>query len=308
MARPVVVMPHSVVSGVEVYWGAWQLLSPHGVDLQDVHMVWDHDVDLRLECEVKVSRAVLEDALGVEAAKQCHAVVEIICSASSWRSWRSARLHERPASLDDKLVAVLAVEVPGDHVAESLSLRLTVTGPAIVPGITGPSRPGARIAQGPVTPVHLEPYAGQLPVTAVSFSEAGWRSMPWKFDVTPGGLGDPYAASVRLWINTDFPVSAELTDPEKLGASHRTLSSLRFDILRSLFLQLHRYRKVHEARDEFQTLELLEPESLGLTADRLAESHLHLPLNEALDLIDTDPHEWEQRLAETTGYYEEAPL
>lgn len=309
MARAVVVMPHATISPAEVEWGTWQLLSPHGVDLHDVHLLWDHDVDLKLSSEVKIPRSVLEEALGVEVAQQCHAVVEIVCNASSWRAWTCASLHDRPAALEDDLVATISVEIPGGCVAESISLRLAVTGPAITPGgnVVQPQR-GARIAQGPVTTVALEPASGQLPVTATSFSEVGWRSIPWRFDVSLGGMADPYAACVRLWVNTDFPVSKELTDPERLGASRRTLSSLRFDVLRALFLQLHRYRKVHEARQEFQAIDIMDPDSLGRTADRLASSHLQLSLNAALDLIDTDPHEWEQRLAETTGYYEEAGL
>ena len=282
------VLPHRTARTSTVSWGHWTV-SVQGTEprpVGDVLEDWDYRTVLRFFLDVEVDRESLVADTGLGPGSRVEIVGLVDCRATN-RRFRT-RVPLDPGTGPFRL----EIEVPAGTLADSVVLSAhlvlrSATGPS-TPGVA--HRPGSRLASGARHPLLLEGTGARFPADAASFRAMGLPTSIWALSTHAESLDSLFAASTRLWINTDLPQTERLLMAD---TDSRLLRFLQIDIARHLLrVASSLVTDVEDLEDEW------EEGSLGDAVSTLAESALHSDLASMMELVRSDPQWLEGLLQE----------
>jgi len=154
---------------------------------------------------------------------------------------------------------------------------------------------GSRLLEDAAQKIRLEGGWSRFPVEAGSFSELGYEDAAWTVRVSFEEPDDPFLGSVRLMVNRDHPAGRAVIDPDDSDVAELSLSALRTDIFRQLFLQLATDGRFTEQRS-------FEAESVGAVVAGMAENTLKNDLPTILGYAKNSPEILDRIIQDRTAY------
>lgn len=104
--------------------------------------------------------------------------------------------------------ATAAVTLNGSRLAQQMEIRATLNSPYGQEGWLH----RRIIAERPAERIALQSELRGFPTSAQSFLELQWRPAPWSLHINATDLSDPFAHSIRLILNVDYPRVEELIE------------------------------------------------------------------------------------------------
>lgn len=236
---------------------------------------WDSDSLIRLSINAQVpSREIAK----LELLTGPSLVLTVGCNDTS-ESF-TTEVDFKASSSD--LQAAAEVEFDGSRVAQRLTVRASVTAPfGDVPWLKR-----RILAERPVERINLDSELSGFPTTAMSFSESSLPAAPWTLAVFATALSDPFAHSIRLNLNTDFPRVEELIfgRPEPYVEN-----ALQVAITRALIQTARRLADEAGSDAEIRIAVTEYPESIAASADKACRDYLRRSLEEVITLARRQP-------------------
>jgi len=156
-------------------------------------------------------------------------------------------------------------------------------------------KPGSRLLEDSLHKIRLEGGWSRFPVEAGSFSELGYEYAAWTVKVSFEEPDDPFLGSVRLMVNQDHPAGRAVINSDDSDVAKLSLSALRTDVFRQLFLQL--------ATDgRFTEQHSFEAESVGAVVTGMAENTLKNDLPTILGYARNSPEILDRIIQDRTAY------
>lgn len=267
--------------------------------LKDVSEHWDSNSRLTFHIDVSLEGRALETLGDVASAEM---VVAARCKATARNESARAELRRN----GDRFVGRGMVTLDGSSIATRLDLEASIVMP-----MQGHLWLTDRIiAQARPQKVGLGQDQGGFPTSVVSFRAEGWAPAPWRFEVVPIDLDDPFQTSVRLFVNEDYPQAVQLLDGT---APRSTVQLLQMDIARQLVAATSRL-VARSAEGVSQSglasttasplvddLAAEHPESIVAAARKAAERYFHTSLRETCRLYREMPEQFEFKLMSGAG-------
>lgn len=290
------ILPHTCVPAA-----LWQA-TPWSAQLNGVDRLvgdwiedWDYQTPVAFTYSLDIDRTTALEAAGLGSDCQVAAFAIVDCQATYYRA-------QATVPLTDGSGLVVKVEAPAGQLAAGVRLRrgLVLARPGTATG-----RPRAANAAGALLFedahqfVDLEGGGSRFPTEAASLGDARCN-VAWRLSIAGGSdPEDPFAAVVRLIMNTDHPAARRLLAAPATAAERRErallMSALRTDVIRQLL--------AHAATEPRFSQQLSFPEdSLGGVASEMAGTYLGLPLRAAVTLLAEQPTEFEVRLKSGTRF------
>lgn len=194
--------------------------------------------------------------------------------------------------------ATAAVSLPGSDVAELIDVRASV----IVPHADTAWLSRRIAADRPSERVSLDSTLSGFPTTSISFEANGWREAPWRISVSAVSLADPFAHSIQLILNENYPRVVDLIEGR---AEPYVEASLLRSIIRAL---VHTARRLADEEPDGRALRSLvsdHPESIGAAAAKACSDYLHRDLPSVITTLRRTPEDVEMWIASATDAMKE---
>ena len=282
--------PHLVSRAERVSVEPWFRRAGSDIQLLNSEVTdWTVGGDLHLVCEANVDvEGVLADTgLHTDAVLGVFALLD--CRASHLR--RSATL---PISLGNGH-ALLELRIESGQLCDQfdLSRGLVVVEPGSGSAPRAATTPGARLVECDAIRVALGDGRPKFPVETVDFRSLRLPSAAWIITVDAESPIDSFLGSVRLLLNVNHKSVQALTDGEP-AEQQLIKSALRADTIRQLFASACQDPRFREGP--------FPEESLGSVMDAIATKELSMPLASALQLLASDPNQFDAELQARLRY------
>lgn len=286
--------PYRTARASTVSWEV-SIASPK-LDKKDLHEIWQVGQDLLFNIAVVVRDSFWADTH--TDADTPLTVVAIATCAVARKKWQVRRTLDFNVSNREIALSLL---VPGAEIAQEVSLDLWVVGDA--PVGQGQIHRGAKLWESANRLVYpLEGGAQAFPTSAISFRQTNRPAVPWLVEVVGDATPDwKVSASLRLYVNTDFPVTQDILDDV---APAEVYTQISHDIYFRVLQNIARWDgpggySVDEldsmAQDDFESLAAL---------GRTAAHKIALSFGSALAMARDDSYALMTRIREAFPYYQ----
>lgn len=279
--------PYPRIHSVE--WSQTRVMvNGRSVEPEDLTNHWDSDSTISLS----VSAAAPSEDLAKFGKPQL--VLNAACSETA-ESVTSRGLFTVGSTRSQ---ATTTIELEGSRLAEQLELRVMLTAPYGDEAWLSRRIIAERRAE------HLDLQSGLrgFPTTAMSFKAANRRQSPWLLSVSATELSDPFAHSIQLVLNEDYPRIEELIEGQ---AQPHVETSLNAAIIRSL---VQTARRLADDSDDDANLEaaVLEfPHSIAAAADKASRDFLKRPITWVVSSLRSHPEDVEAMIDSAVGALKE---
>ena len=284
-----------VPTEVSVRAKAWTVRLSDGVEVDAVDAVpdWDYFTPVRLRRSVAVDRNEIVESCQLDGGA---ALALVAIWHSSWTGLRDSTRHF-PVNGDG---CELSFELPGDVLGGVLTIetRLVLDEPGESTSPLAAYRPGS-ILWSDRSSLALEGTGSRFPLVPISFATAnlaGGRMGLWCLMIETTDLEASALGALRLYINTDNPLTADLLASIPDPAATQLLSFIQFDVARQL---LH----FGIGHDEIDLNEAYPEASLGQVVVNLIRL-FHAPLPELRARFRTEPGDLESEFQALTRLFE----
>lgn len=264
------------------------MLSGRPVDPADIADRWDVDstISLSVSATTPSSELAQFDAPTLTLKAACTETAESVIARSSF-TIGSTESH-----------ATATVVLPGRLVAEQIELRATLCAP-----YGDEAWLSQRIiAERPLERIDLRSELRGFPTTAMSFERADWRPSPWVLNVNATELSDPFAHSIQLILNEDYPRIEELIEGQALPHVETALSAA---IIRSLLQSARRLADDVGADTNIGAVITEFPNSIAAAADKASRDFLKQPLTWVVGRLRSRPEDVEAMIDSAVGTLKE---
>lgn len=287
-----VLFPYPRLSAGEVRWSNWTItVDSHQTEVNEVSDKFDADSVVIIQISATLDLASLPD-VGVERA-HARLLLYVACRDTAFSV--SAETH----FVEDATTATASasVSLEGRAISQALDLAAHVIGP-LDPPCEHAWLSRRIIAVGPNARVPLDSDLTGFPTAASSFSESGIPDAPWRIVVTADDLATPFAHSVRLELNEDYPAIRDLMDGKGTSIVHDELNA---SIARVLISTVSALSSSSPLLGSLEHVSAEEPDSITAAAQRASKQFLNLNLSAAVKELRVRPERFEYLLANGTG-------
>lgn len=258
--------------------------------------VWQAGQDIEFDFSVTIkSSFAWETSLPPGSIVSVVAIATCAAARKNWQSKMSIRLTDMDQKVQLRLV------VPGDQIANEIKIDLWVIGD----GVAGPQQIhyGAKLWELSKNKVYsLENGSQAFPTSALSFRSTNRPAVPWSVEIEPEAGPDwQVSGSLRLFINTDFPLSESILE-NKVG--DEVFQQIKHDIYFAAIQHIaHWYHSGGSTLQDIEEYAEENHESLAALA-QFGARKISLSLGFALSKMTEEPYFLIQRLRETFAQYE----
>lgn len=249
---------------------------------------WDYLTHVTVSARVDVDAEQFLRATGLPTFEGVHVVLLVDCPATGFRAVRSTQARSgEPTWIEIEVLPHLtAVEL---EVRQGVALIGSITSG----DLTVAHQAGSRLLMD--ARVHRFPLEGAgvgFPIEAFDFAAAGQPAgAVWRLNFRPDDLSQPYATSVRLWVNTGHPAADELLR----GRPGLEQSVLFNDVLAQMFMAVAASESI--TRDD----EYGEG-TVGAVLDELADQFLSTTMWGAVEAFRADQARFLAKLQSATRF------
>lgn len=194
--------------------------------------------------------------------------------------------------------ATATISIPGSVLADRVDVRASV----IVPHADIPWLSRRVIAERGVEKVSLDSSLSGFPTISISFEENKIVAAPWHVRVSAISLTDPFAHSIQLVLNEDYPRVVALIEGR---AEPYVESALHRSILRTLLHTAARLAVEEHGSLELSAVAAEYPESIGAAAAKACSDYLQRDLSSVLSVLRRRPEDVEMWIANATDAIKE---
>lgn len=194
--------------------------------------------------------------------------------------------------------ATAAISFPGGVLAERMDVRASV----IVSHTDIPWLARRVIAERGSEKISLDSSLTGFPTISISFEENKMMPAPWHLRVSAVSLMDPFAHSIQLVLNEDYPRVVALIEGR---AEPYVESALHRSILRTLLQSASRLASEEGEFFSLKTIAAEHPESIGAAAAKACSDYLQRDLSSVITVLRRRPEDVEMWIAGATNAMKE---
>ena len=257
----------------------------HRMDLGELADRWDADSAVDFEVT-----AAMPQELHTELGSDRIRLVLTGGSSSTGVSVTSESAFIRGSTRSS---AAATISIPGSVLADRVDIRATV----IAPHMEIPWLSRRVIAERRPERVSLDSSMTGFPTVSISFNENSMIDAPWQVKVSAASLTDPFAHSVQLILNDDYPRVVALIEGR---AEPYVESALERAILRTLIQTIARLSAQEMPSDSLGAIAAEHPESIAAAAAKACSDYLQRDLASVISMSRTRPEDVEMWMAAAT--------
>lgn len=289
MAR-MVLYPYQRFDSTDVSWGEWTAsLDGRSLQVAEISDIWDSKSQFRFGLEASVKSVAL-DRLG---GGRLRLILAVTCRDTAVTFNTSADFIAGAESLTSSA----EVAVPGHAISQRVELNARLVLPM------GESRSEQFLNRRIVselleTRIALDSNLEGFPTSAYSFTKHNIPAAPWRLAIIAEDLEAPFAHSVRLHLNEDYPLVQELIDGNPKPYVEQELTA---GITRVLIGTVARLAVGDLNGRSLDSIAAEFPESLVAGAENAARLYLWKSLQDAVTDYNIRPEQLEYSISSGVG-------
>lgn len=255
------------------------------VDVDELADHWDADSDVSFEVTATMSKELHK--------KFESAGVRLVLTGGCVATGASVTAESSFTRGSTRSSATAAIAIPGHDLADRVDIRASV----IAPHMDSPWLSRRVIAERKSERVGLDSSMSGFPTVSISFEENGMIDAPWHIRVSATSLVDPFAHSVQLILNEDYPRVVALIEGR---AEPYVESALERAILRTLIQTAVRLAAQDSPSDSLDSIAAEHPDSIVAAAAKACSDYLQRDLSSVVSMSRNHPEDVEMWMAAAT--------
>lgn len=257
----------------------------HSRDLGELADSWDADSEVAFEVTatmpIELHKELESDSIRLALTGGCSSTGVSVSSESAFTrgSIRSS--------------ATATISIPGRDLAGRVDIRAVV----IAPHMNIPWLSRRVIAERRPERVGLDSSMTGFPTVSISFTENSMPDAPWHVRVSATSLADPFAHSIQLVLNEDYPRVVALIEGR---AEPYVASALERAILRTLIQAVARLRAQEGLSASLRSIAAEHPDSIVAAATKACSDYLQRDIDSVISTSRTRPEDVETWMAAAT--------
>lgn len=257
----------------------------HSLDLGELADRWDADSEVAFEVTAtmpkELHKELESDSIRLVLSGGCSST-GVFASAESAFTRGSTRSS-----------ATATISIPGRDLAGRVDIRAAV----IAPHMNIPWLSRRVIAERQPERVRLDSSMTGFPTVSVSFEKNSMPEAPWHVRVSAASLADPFAHSIQLILNEDYPRVVALIEGR---AEPYVASALERAILRALIQTTARLAAQERPSDSLGVIAAEHPDSIVAAAAKACSDYLQRDLESVISTSRSRPEDVEMWMAAAT--------
>lgn len=255
------------------------------VDVEDLADHWDSDSAVSFE----VTAAMPKDLHNELASDGIRLVLTGGCSSTGV----SVTAESAFTKGSTRSSATATISIPGHVLADRVDVRASV----IAPHTDTKWLSRRVIAERRPERVGLDSSMAGFPTVSISFKENSMIDAPWHVRVSAASLTDPFAHSIQLILNEDYPRVVALIEGR---AEPYVASALERAILRTLIQTTMRLAAQDSPSDSLDSIAAEHPDSIVAAAAKACSDFLQRDLSSVVSMSRNRPEDVEMWMAAAT--------